>query len=110
MATLATQNVDTAGLAPAYTAAAAGGDKMLPGDHDFLHVKNGSGSAVTVTIVTPATVDAVLAVGDRAIVVPATTGERMIRVPADLYRDPVDGLASITYSAVTTVTVAAIRA
>lgn len=109
MATLTTQNIDTDGLTPSYVAAAGGGDKMLPGEHDFLHVKNGGGSSVTVTLVTPATVDATLAVGDRAVAV-ADGAEAMIRVPAELYRDPTDGLASITYSAVTSVTVAAIRA
>ena len=109
MATLTTQNIDTDGLVPTYAAASGGGDKMLPGEHDFLHVKNGGGSSITVTLVTPSTVDSTLAVGDRAITVTNGT-DQMIRVPSDLYRDPADGLASITYSGVTTVTVAAIRA
>lgn len=108
MATLTTQNIDTDGLTPTYAAAAGGGDKMLPGDHDFLHVKNGGGSPITVTLVTPSTVDT-LAVDNRAVAV-ANGAEAMIKVTSELYRDPTDGLASITYSGVTTVTVAAIRA
>jgi hypothetical protein len=74
---------------------------------EVLLVKNGSGSPITVTLVTPGNVDGDLAIADRAVVVAAgvTTG-----IPVtDRYMDPVTGLASITYSAVTTVTVAVIR-
>lgn len=108
MATLTTQNITTAGILPTYTAAAGGGDAMIADATSFLHIKNGAGSSMTVTLVTPATVDNTLAVGDRAVTV-AAGSEQMIAVPDSLYRDPTTGLASITYSAVTTVTVAAIR-
>jgi hypothetical protein len=107
MATLATQSIVTAGLTPAFVAAAGGGDKCLPGAGTYLHVKNGGGSPVTVTLVTPATVDT-LAVGDRAIVV-AAGAEAKIAVPDTLYRNPTDGLADITYSGVTSVTVGVFR-
>ncbi len=42
--------------------------------------------------------------------VPATTGDRMIGpLPAEHFADPSDGLAAITYSGVTSVTVAAVQ-
>src|SRR4051812_43420173 len=103
MATLATQSITTAGITPTFAAAAGGGDKCLPGAGTYLHIKNGGGGSITVTLVTPATVDT-LAVGDRAVAVGAGA-EAKIAVPDTLYRDPADGLASITYSGVTTVTV-----
>lgn len=108
MATLVTQNITTAGILPTYTAAAGGGDAMIADSTSFLHVKNGTASPMTVTLVTPATVDTTLTVADRAITVGANS-EQMISVPDSLYRDPTTGLAAITYSLATSVTVAAIR-
>lgn len=108
MATLTTQNISTTGIVPTYQAAAAGGDAMIADSTSFLHAKNASGGSITVTLVTPATVDTTLAVGDRAIVIAAGT-DQMIAVPDILYRDPTTGLAAITYSGVTSLTVAAIR-
>ena len=107
MATLPTQVISLSGLEPAYVAAAGGGDKVRPGDRVFLHVKNGDSGSHTVTIVTPGTVKG-QAIADLAVAVPAGE-ERMIPVPADLFRNPVDGLASITYDAVTSVTIAALQ-
>jgi hypothetical protein len=108
MATLTTQSISTTGLVATYAAATSGGDAMIADSTSFLHAKNASGGSITVTLVTPATVDTTLAVGDRAIVVAAGT-DAMIAVPDSLYRDPTTGLASITYSGVTSLTVAAIR-
>lgn len=104
MAVLPTQAVSRTGLGPTYSAAAGGGDKLTPGDHVCLHVKNGGGSSITVTLVTPGTVEG-LAVADVAVVVP-NAGERMIGpLPASLFRAS-DGYADVTYSGVTSVTVA----
>lgn len=109
MATLATQSVARAGVAPSYAAATAGGDKFTPDRDTFLHVKNGSGGALTVTIATPRTDQVGNPVADNAISVPAA-GERMIGpFPAEHYADPADGLAAITYSGVTSLTVGAFR-
>lgn len=108
MATLAVQSIDLDGLNPSYTAAAETGDKLPPSEHTFLHIKNGGGSSITVTLITPITAQG-LAVADPEVTIPAGQ-ERMIRVTPQRYRNPSDGLASITYSAVTTVTVAALRA
>lgn len=107
MATLATQVIPDTGLEVAYVAAAAGGDKCATGPGCFLHVVNDGGGALTVTLVTPQVLRGDLAVGDRTVSV--TAGEsRMIAVPA-FYASPADNLASITYSGVTSVTVAALR-
>ncbi len=86
-------------------AASAGGDTLVGGQCVELYVNNGSGSSINVTLVTPEVVEGSLAVADRVIAVAAGT-LRFIPVPSR-YNDPATGLASVTYSAVTTVTVAA---
>lgn len=109
MATLTNQPVVRGGLAPSYAAAAGGGDKFRPNENVLLHVKNGSGGAITVTVVTPGTVGGE-AIADRAVSVPAG-GERMIGpFPERLFANNSDsGLASITYSAVTSLTIACLE-
>lgn len=107
MAILASQNVTRVGIAPAYAAAAAGGDRFTPGSETFLHVKNGSAGALTVTIATPRTDAYGNAIADTAVSVPAA-GERMIGpFPAQGYGSVTDGLADITYSGVTSLTIGA---
>lgn len=109
MATLATQTITRAGLASAYTAAAGGGDKLTPDGSTFLHVKNGGGSPITVTIVTPRDVIPNVATADVAVSVP-NAGERMIGpFPAEHFASTTDGMADITYSGVTSVTVGAFK-
>lgn len=110
MAALTTRVVGNTGLRvdDKFTAAGAGGDDCATGRGVFLLVKNTSGSAVTVTLATPQTVDGDLAVADRTFSVAATTGEHCIPV-SDLYRDPATGRAAITYSATTNVTVCVVR-
>lgn len=108
MATLTPQVVSLAGLAPAYGAAAAS-TKIPCGERTFLHVKNAAGSSMTVTVAATAKVRG-QAAADLVITVPATTGDMMIGpVTADLFAGAADGLAAITYSSTTSVTVAALR-
>lgn len=108
MATLTTQTITAGGLSPVYDPAAAGGDKLRPGRTTFLHVKNGDASSMTVTIATPGTVDG-LAIADRTVTVGAGD-DQMIPIPAAIYGNASDsGLASVTYSATTSLTVAALR-
>ena len=108
MATLGTQVIALAGLNPTYGAAAGGGDKCEVGDRQFLHVKNGSGSSVTVTLTAVAAVRG-QAVANVTVAVPAA-GERMIGpLNADLLQNASDGLCAIGYSSATSVTVAALR-
>src|SRR6266487_5052187 len=111
MATLATQTVTRAGTLPTYGAAAGGGDAMACGSDYMLHIKNGAAATMTVTIAIPSGASGwpQAAYTSTAVVVP-NTSERMIGpIQAPLYQDPTTGLATITYSSVTTVTVAAIN-
>ena len=107
MATLATQVIVRTGLAPSYAAAAGGGDAMETGDDMFLHVKNTSGGALTVTIAIPSSASTTSGVTytNTAVSVPATTGDRMIGPISNIYKDTTTGLATITYSGVTSLTV-----
>jgi hypothetical protein len=107
MATLTTQPITRAGVAPSYAAATGGGDACECGDDLFLHVKNASGGAITVTVAIPtaASTYANVTYTSTTVSVPATTGDRMIGPISALYKDPVTGLATITYSGVTSLTV-----
>ncbi|MFG2671360.1 hypothetical protein [Streptomyces sp. NPDC048445] len=108
MATLATQTVALGGLNPTYAAAAGGGDKCEVGDRNFLHIKNGSASSVTVTLTATASVRG-QAVTSPTVAVPAS-GERLIGpLSPDLLQSPTDGLCAVEYSSATTVTVASLR-
>lgn len=106
MAELSHQQVQITGTEVTYASAAAGGDTVKPGDRVFLHVKNGDASDHTVTIGVPGTLygQAKADVG-----VTVTAGEeRMIGpLPAKLQNS--SGLVDISYDAVTSVTVAAVR-
>lgn len=106
MATLSPQSILDAGTAPTFAAAAGGGDACITGAGILLAVTNGDASSKTVTVATPGTVNG-LAIADRAVVVAAGT-TAYIPIGND-YRDPSTGLAAITYSAVTSVTVAVLR-
>jgi hypothetical protein len=105
MAALATQQLPITGLAPAYSAAGGSGDTVAPGDHVVLHVKNGSGGSINVTVAVPGTEygqnrpDPVVAV--------AAGADKFLHLPREI-ADPTDGRIHVTYSAVTTVTVAAL--
>lgn len=104
MALLATQQIKIAGTEPAYTAAAGGGDTVVSDDRTFLHVKNGSGDSVTVTIATPGLVGG-LAIADATVAIPA--GDEFAIGP--ITRELFGSIAAVTYSSATTVTVAALR-
>lgn len=109
MAALTTNVVPLTGLRrdDKFVAAAGGGDDCATGAGVELAVKNGSGVSVTVTLATPETFDGDLALADRAVTVVAGS-ESSIPV-SDRYRNPSTGRCAITYSAVTTVTVAVFR-
>lgn len=97
---------------PTFVAASGGGDSVLPGDKTYLIVRNASGSSITVTIARwPATDPDGVTEQGLAVTVPATTGERWIGpLNQGRYMNPATGNVDITYSAVTSVTVAAINA
>jgi hypothetical protein len=106
MAILSAQKVTLGGLQPTYASAASGGDQAPVGEKLVLHVRNGDATSKTVTVATPGTVDD-LAVADAAQTIPAS-GAAFIPLK-NAFRDPATGRASITYSAVTSVTVAVLQ-
>lgn len=112
-AVLTVQDVSLAGLNPSYAAAGAGGDSFPNDGATFLHVKNGGGGPITVTIddVGSASPEAAAAFDpDPDVSVPAGE-ERMIGpFPKDRF-DATDGTGvNVSYSGVTSVTVAAVSA
>ena len=109
MATLATQVVVRTGVEPTYAAAAGGGDKFTPSATTFLHVKNTSGGALTVTVTSTYVPAANLTTTHAAVSIDATTGDTMMGpFPYELFAAS-DGLAAITYSGVTNLVIAAVR-
>jgi hypothetical protein len=108
VATLTTQQITFPATEITLAAAAGGGDKVRPdaGDRTFLWVKNGGGSSITVTVAVPGSTYG-QANPDVAETVDAS-GEALIAIPHAV-ADPTTGLADITYSGVTSVTVAAVR-
>jgi hypothetical protein len=94
-------------------AANAGGDSYPNDDDTFLYINNQDASPKTVTITAQRTAVrkegfGELTIASIAVVVPATS-RRLIKVPIGSYSDA-SGRVQLTYSAVTSVTVAALRA
>jgi hypothetical protein len=107
----AVQAVTTAGITPTFDAANASGGQMFANNgRRILRVKNGSGSAVTVTVNIPATLDGVApANGGKQITVPATTGDMVIGpFPSTTYNQA-DGKVYVDFSAATSVTLAVLE-
>jgi hypothetical protein len=87
-------------------AATVSGDTAPIGDDLMLFIKNGAGTTTTVTIATPGTVDG-LAIADVSIAIP-TLLSALVPLTQPL-ASGATGRANITYSQVTTVTVAVLR-
>lgn len=107
----AATDITAAGATPVYTGSlSAANTYTVPCDgRTFLHVKNAGGSPCTVTVITPNVSDG-LAIADQTVVVIATTGDMMIgRLNPFTYSDPLTGLMSVTFSFITSVTVAVLR-
>lgn len=106
--TLTVQEMTIAGLQVAFTAATAtDGDSFLNDGNTYLHVKNGGGSPITVTIQTPVTYGGI-ALADPTVTV--TNGTEKVIGPfrKDIFNQT-DGKVYFGCDAVTSVTVAAIR-
>lgn len=104
MAQLNVQKTTLSGVAPAFAAADAGGDTFANTGREYLHVKNASAGAVTVTV------DAVRSCDqgfdhNASVSVPAG-GERVLG-PFTKHR--FGGVASVSYTAVASVTVAVVQ-
>jgi hypothetical protein len=109
MALLAPQASAVTGLNVTMSAASGGGDTIVGGSTTALIVRNGDASSKTVTIVRPGTTYGT-ADPDIALVVPAGGLAIFGPIPSE-FADPTDpaGGVDVTYSAVTSVTVAAVR-
>lgn len=105
MATLTSQRPTVTGAALTMQAAAGGGDKAKPGA--FVLVTNGGVGSITVTVAVPGT-EYGQARADIPVTVAAGASKMIGPLPSDLRGT--DGLVALTYSGVTSVTVAAIEA
>lgn len=92
-----------ADVAAAAVAAAGGGDTAPVGPGRFLYANNASAGTITVTVATPGTVSG-LAIADTA--VPILAGDIALIPLTNVHRGA-NGRAAITYSGVTSLTVAA---
>ena len=108
MATLAAQSARVVGgRVLTLSAAAGGGDRAPVGDGLFVLIRNGSASSMTVTLDAPGLAFNATAVADTAVVVAA--GAAVIVPLLRSYRSESDGLAGISYSLATSVTVAVVQ-
>jgi hypothetical protein len=107
MAVLTVQQIALAGIVPSYAAAAGGGDEFANDGRTFLHVKNGGGSPITVTVTTPKKVKGV-DIENPAISV-SNGSEKMIGPFDPEIFTATDGNVDVAYSGVTSVTVAAVK-
>lgn len=108
MATLTPVQAALVGANPGFVAATSGGDVVAPGDHTIVLVNNGSGSSINVTVDVPGNTQFGQAQPDVVVAVPAGTIRAIGPFPAGL-ANPSDQQVHLTYSAVTTVTVAAVN-
>ena len=109
MALLSVQQASLAGTPVTYTAAAGGGDTFpLPHGAVGLRVKNGGGSAITASLQFPGTTAYGVANPART-TSSITAGSEVVigPIPASAV-DGSTGLVSVTYSGVTSVTVAVV--
>lgn len=108
MTALTIQEIEPTGIAPSFGAANVDGHSLANDGRVFVELKN-SGTIKVATIDTPQTVGG-LAVAQRTVSIPATTGDVIIGPfkPASLYNQA-DGTVHITFDAVAGLTVAAFR-
>jgi hypothetical protein len=111
MATLTTQTITRAGNTITPVTAAGGGDAMACGQGMMLEVVNGGGSPITVTLAVPSsrTYEPNVAITSPAVSVVNGTTKWFGPIDAQTFMDPTTGLCTITYSGVTSVTVAAVQ-
>ncbi|WP_041580834.1 hypothetical protein [Bacillus sp. 1NLA3E] len=108
MAQLNVQNLPINGLVKTMSSASAGGDTFTNDGNTILYVKNGGASPVTVTVNSVAPCSQGF---DHDLVVSLAAGSEISFPKLDPYRfnDLSTGLVSVSYSTVTSVTVAAVR-
>jgi hypothetical protein len=99
------QPIGQSGVTPTYEAANVLGNSYALVPNRVIHVKNGGGSSINVTIPSTQTVEG-LAVPTRTIAVPNDAIGKFISLGASGAHRQTDGSVNIDYSAVTSVTVA----
>jgi hypothetical protein len=109
MALLPVQQASLSGTPVTYTAAAGGGDTFtVPSGSTALRIKNGGGSAITASLAFPGTTSYGVANPSKTTSSIAAGAEVVVGpIPASAV-DPNTGVASVTYSGVTSVTVAVV--
>ncbi len=101
------QRLTSAGLTPSFDAADPAGDKFANSGRTFLVVKNGAGSSVTVTVDSQKKCDQGF---DHDITVEVPAGSEKWIGPLDPNRfNNSSGQVEVSYSAATSVTVAAVQ-
>lgn len=109
MAILSVKSISPAGALAAPVAASGGGDTVRAGERTFISVANGGGASVTVTVndtKTKTPVGAAAFNPDVQVVVAPGTTKFIGPLPAGRFANT-SGLAEVTYSGVTSVTVGA---
>lgn len=113
MALLTTQVLSRSGIVPSFAAAAAGGDTFACGNdmRDYVEVKNASGASITVTVAAVQTslntgIAGTVTIPNISVAVAAGAQRKIGPFPAAYINN---GIVSMTYSAVTSVTVGAFR-
>ena len=112
MAELTVQQITEAGGAATYVSTAGGGDTADNNGNMFLHIKNGSGGEITVTITAVTTSVDSGVYGDltkaNATIAIAGSAEAFIGGFAPAAFNDGNGEVAITYSGVTSLTIAAL--
>ena len=109
MATLTVQSLVKAGLNTTYGAAASGGDEFANDGDTFLHVKNGGGGSINLTVASQVSDPNEGTIADDNVVAVPAGEERMIGDFSQKAYNDSAGKCQLTYSGVTSVTIAAIK-
>lgn len=111
MAALTVQStgIGSNSLTPTFAAAAGGGDTFVNDGRVLFYIKNGDASPMTVTFATPLALRGGIAIDDPQTTVPATSEEVIGPFDPTVFNQAAGTGVSVTYSAVTSVTVAVIR-
>lgn len=100
---IARTGVDVAGVTPG-----GSGDEWANTGKEFIEVKNGSGSSITVTLDIKSTVDSA-AVTDPTVSIAAGITKAIGPFPTGIYNDSSTGRAKATCSATTDITIKALK-
>lgn len=108
MAALTVQQITTAGIVPTLAAAAGGGDEFANNGKTFLRVKNDGVGSINVTVASQVSNPPPGTAAANIVVAVANGAEKMIGPFNQAAYNDTDGNVQVTYSGVTSVTVAAV--